>query len=184
MVTIELERGADGAAVERLLDGAFGPERHKKTAQRLRDGQVPARGLSLVAREGGRVIGTLRFWPVRIGGRHRALLLGPLAVDATCRDRGVGAWLITTGLARAAALGHRAVILIGDAPYYGRFGFSAEYTAAMNLPGPFDPNRFLALELTPRALAGASGSVVAGPVGEACSAKRRRTDSAYAQHAA
>jgi hypothetical protein len=159
MVTIAPERAGDGAAVEALLDRAFGPERHAKTAQRLRDGQRPARGLALVARDGAVVVGTLRFWPVRIGRRHRALLLGPVAVDATHRSRGIGASLINAGLARAKALGHRAVILIGDAPYYARFGFTARYTAAMDLPGPVDRARFLALELTDGALAGAAGAV-------------------------
>ena len=159
MATITSERAGDGAVVEALLDRAFGPERHRKTAQRLRDGQRPVRGLSLVARAGGAVIGTVRFWPVRIGRKHRALLLGPVAVDAAHRGRGVGAELIEAGLARARLLGHRAVILVGDAPYYARFGFSAQPTAAMELPGPVDRARFLALELEAGALAGATGLV-------------------------
>src|SRR5689334_15827898 len=112
MVTIEHERGDDAAAIETLLDDAFGAERHRKTAQRLREGQAPV--LSLVAREDGRLIGTLRFWSVRVGRRHHALLLGPVAVDRTYRSRGLGAWLINTGLARVQAMGHRAVILVGD----------------------------------------------------------------------
>jgi predicted N-acetyltransferase YhbS len=161
MVTIAFERAGDAGAVEALLDHAFGSERHRKTAQRLRDGQRPARGLALVARDGGAVVGTVRFWPVRIGRRHRALLLGPVAVDAAYRRRGIGAALIQAGLARAKALGHRAVILIGDAPYYSRFGFAALQTAAMKLPGPVDRARFLALELETDALAGASGLVAA-----------------------
>ncbi len=161
MVTIAAERAGDGAAVEALLDRAFGPERHRKTAQRLRDGQRPARGLALVARLGVTVVGTVRFWPVRIGRRHRALLLGPVAVDAAYRSRGIGASLIYAGLARAKVLGHRAVILVGDAPYYGRFGFAAQHTAAMELPGPVDRARFLALELEAGALAGVAGLVAA-----------------------
>lgn len=161
MITIEFEREGDAAAIGRILDDAFGPERHRKTAQRLRDGQAPV--LSLVAREDGRLIGTLRFWSVRIGRRHRALLLGPVAVDQTHRSRGVGAWLINTGLARAQAMGHRAVILVGDAPYYGRFGFSTAFTEAMTLPGPVDRARFLGLELEAGALAGVGGRVAADP---------------------
>src|SRR5688572_22018216 len=112
MVTIAPERAGDGAAVEALLDRAFGPERHRKTAQRLRDGQRPARRLAFVARAGSTVVGTVRFWPVRIGRRHRALLLGPVAVDAAYRNHGIGAALIHSGLTRAKALGHRAVILV------------------------------------------------------------------------
>jgi predicted N-acetyltransferase YhbS len=161
MVTIAPERAGDGAAVEVLLDRAFGPERHRKTAQRLRDGQRPARGLALVARAGATVVGTVRFWPVRIGGGHRALLLGPVAVDAAYRKRGIGASLINAGLARAKTLGHHAVILVGDAPYYARFGFAARHTAAMELPGPVDRARFLAVELKAGALAGAAGLVAA-----------------------
>jgi predicted N-acetyltransferase YhbS len=161
MIAIAPERAGDGAAVEALLDRAFGPGRHRKTAQGLRDGQRPARSLALVARAGATVVGTVRFWPVRIGRRRRALLLGPVAVDAAYRNRGIGAALIRAGLARAKALGHRVVILIGDAPYYARFGFAARQTAAMELPGPVDRARFLALELVSGALTGAAGLVVA-----------------------
>ena len=174
MVTIEIERDRDAVAVDRILDDAFGAERHRKTAQRLRDGQVPVRGLSLVAREHGAVIGTVRFWSVRIGRQHRALLLGPVAVDAAHRKRGVGAWLINTGLARARSLGHRAVILVGDAPYYGRFGFSAAHTEGMTLPGPVDRARFLGLELEPGALNGATGRVSADPAMRVLFPERRR----------
>lgn len=172
MVTIELERDGDAAAIERILDEAFGPERHRKTAQRLRDGQMPV--LALVARENGRVIGTLRFWSVRIGRHRRALLLGPVAVDRTHRRRGIGALLIDTGLARAWAMGHRAVILVGDAPYYGRFGFSAAFTKAMTLPGPVDRARFLGLELEDGALTGAAGRVAADLDARMVSPLRRR----------
>jgi predicted N-acetyltransferase YhbS len=174
MVTIELERDRDAAAIDRLLDEAFGAERHRKTAQRLRDGQVPVRGLAFVARERGHVIGTLRFWSVRIGRRHRVLLLGPVAVDPRSRKRGVGAWLINTGLARAKQQGHRAVILVGDAPYYGRFGFAAAHTAEMTLPGPVDRARFLGLELEQDALAGVSGRVAADPAARALFPEQRR----------
>jgi predicted N-acetyltransferase YhbS len=172
MVTIELERQGDAAAIERILDDAFGTERHRKTAQRLRDGQAPV--LSLVAREDDRLIGTLRLWSVRIGRRYRALLLGPVAVDKGHRSCGVGAWLINTGLARAQAMGHRAVILVGDAPYYGRFGFSTAVTEGMTLPGPVDRARFLGLELEDGALAGVAGRVAADPDARMASPRQRR----------
>jgi predicted N-acetyltransferase YhbS len=172
MIAIELERDGDAIAIERILGDAFGPERHRKTAQRLREGQAPV--LSLVARDDGRLIGTLRFWSVRIGRRHRALLLGPVAVDAAYRSRGVGAWLINTGLARAQAMGHRAVILVGDAPYYGRFGFATALTEGMMLPGPVDRARFLGLELEDGALAGVSGRVAADPDARNLSPQSRR----------
>lgn len=175
MVTIEPERAEDAAAIEDLLDRAFGAERRMKVVQRLRDGQIPARGLALVAREGSRIIGTLRFWPVRIGRQHRALLLGPLAVDPACRNRAIGAWLMNTGIARATALRHRAAVLVGDAPYYERFGFSARHTAAMELPGPVDRARFLAMELVPGALVGVAGLVVADRTADTRSPAGRRT---------
>jgi predicted N-acetyltransferase YhbS len=172
MVTIELERQGDAAAIERILDDAFGAERHRKTAQRLRDGRAPV--LSFVAREDDRLIGTLRLWSVRIGRRYRALLLGPVAVDKGHRSRGVGAWLINTGLARAQAMGHRAVILVGDESYYGRFGFSTAVTEGMTLPGPVDRARFLGLELEDGALAGVSGRVAVHPEARMSPPQQRR----------
>jgi predicted N-acetyltransferase YhbS len=86
-------------------------------------------------------------------------MLGPIAVGAAQRAQGLGGKLIRLGLLRASELGHKAVILVGDAPYYERFGFSRSGAAALELPGPVDPARFLALELQPGALAGASGLV-------------------------
>jgi len=172
MVTIDLERDGDAPAIEGILDEGFGPERHRKTAQRLRKGQTPV--LALVARDAGRLIGTLRFWSVRIGKCHRALLLGPVAVAKDWRGRGVGGWLINTGLARVQAMGHRAVILVGDAPYYGRFGFSTALTEGMTLPGPVDRARFLGLELEDGALAGVVGRVAANPEVKSSPRQQRR----------
>ena len=97
----------------------------------------PADGLSFVAVEDGRVIGTVRLWPVTAGAGRPALLLGPLAVDPDCRNRGIGAALMRRAL-RDARRGHKAVLLVGDAPYYGRFGFSAEKTGSLWLPGPYE----------------------------------------------
>ena len=88
-------------------------------------------------------------------------MLGPLAVDSTSRKLGVGTALMDHALAAATARGHRAVILLGDAPYYARFGFSPEKTAALALPGPFERNRLLGLELSAGALDGARGMIVA-----------------------
>jgi predicted N-acetyltransferase YhbS len=84
------------------------------------------------------------------------LLLGPVAVEASCRNRGIGAALVRRALRETRKLGHSAVILVGDAPYYSRFGFTAETAAALTMPGPFERHRLLALELVPGALAGAS----------------------------
>jgi predicted N-acetyltransferase YhbS len=89
-----------------------------------------------------------------------ALVLGPLAVDPACRELGVGAALMRHGLAAARAAGHGAVILLGDAPYYTRFGFSALKTGELSLPGPFERDRLLGLELREGALDGAHGTIM------------------------
>lgn len=146
---------------EALLDEAFGPARFLKTCERLRAGRVPARGLALVAEDEGRLVGTLRMWAVHAGIGRPALLLGPLAVARSHRSLGLGAAMIEDGLSRARARNHRAVILVGDAPYYERFGFDAEPTEQLILPGPVERERFLGLELAKGALAGASGRVLA-----------------------
>jgi predicted N-acetyltransferase YhbS len=156
---IRAERASDVAAREALLDACFGANRHLRTCQRLRDGRAPAEGLSLSAVREGRLVGTVRLWHVSAGGKP-ALILGPLAVEVSSRKLGVGAALIRHALAVAKAHGHRAVVLLGDAPYYARFGFSALKTAKLSLPGPFERDRLLGLELTEGALDGACGMIV------------------------
>ena len=111
-------------------------------------------------RNATRLVGTLRLWHVSAGGIP-ALMLGPLAVDSTSRKLGVGTALMDHALAAATARGHRAVILLGDAPYYARFGFSAEKTAGLALPGPFERDRLLGRELVAGALDDACGLIVA-----------------------
>ncbi len=172
---ISLEEPRHAAAIETLLDRSFGPDRFKKTAYKLRDGVDPIPELSLVAIEhdefGNEILeGTIRYWPVTIGGPVAgsgvpALLLGPIAVTERLQGGGLGSKLIRMSLNKAAALGHRAVILVGDAPYYARFGFTRELTLGMALPGPVDLDRFLGLELAPGALAGAAGMVGKAEVG-------------------
>ena len=156
---IVAERASDVVAREALLDACFGEDRHTRTCQRLRDGHTPAEGFAFSALAQGRLVGTLRLWHVSAGGT-RALVLGPLAVDPSCRNLGVGAALIKHALIAAEVRGHRAVILLGDAPYYGRFGFSALKTGELSLPGPFERDRLLGLELSEGALDGAWGMVV------------------------
>jgi predicted N-acetyltransferase YhbS len=167
---IRAERTSDVVAREALLDACFGDNRHMRTCQRLRDGRAPAEGLafSAVAHD-GRLVGTLRLWHVSAGGVP-ALVLGPLAVDSAYRKLGVGAALMVDAIAAAMARGHRAVLLLGDAPYYSRFGFSAEKAKELALPGSFERERLLALELIPGALDGAWGMIV--PTG-ASSLKRK-----------
>jgi len=162
MISIEPEAPADAGAREALLDLAFGRKRAAKTSQRLRDDRVPADGLSFSAKTaGGRLVATLRLWHVQAGPNRPALLLGPLAVHPSFRKRGIGSAMIRAALASAAALGHGAVLLVGDEPFYRRFGFTRALTEHLRLPGPFDRDRFLGLELAPRSLAGARGVVTA-----------------------
>jgi hypothetical protein len=159
---IRAERASDVAAREALLDACFGDNRHMRTCQRLRDGRAPAQGLALSAVRQGKLVGTVRLWHVSAGGIP-ALMLGPLAVEASSRRFGVGAALMDHALAAAKARGHRAVILLGDAPYYARFGFSAAKTRELTLPGAFERDRLLGLELVDGGLDGAWGMIV--PIG-------------------
>jgi len=161
---IRAEKASDVVAREALLDACFGETRHMRTCQRLRDGRLPAAGLAFSAVCEGRLVGTVRLWDVCAGGIP-ALILGPLAVDPTCRNLGVGAALMVHALATARARGHRAIILLGDAPYYARFGFSAAKTASLTLPGAFERERLLGLELDAGSLDGAWGMIV--PTGTA-----------------
>jgi predicted N-acetyltransferase YhbS len=155
---------ADRPAREALLDAAFGPERAAKTCERLRKGATPARGLALVARAGGEIVGTIRLWNIVAESGCAALLLGPVAIAETHRSLGSGAALIRVALRRARMRGHTAVILVGDAPYYERFGFSRAHTLALEMPGPVEADRFLGLELVEGALAQARGMLrAAGP---------------------
>jgi len=155
---IRAERASDVAAREALLDACFGANRHTRTCQRLRDGRAPAEGLAFSAVRQGRLVGTVRLWHVSAGGIP-ALMLGPLAVEDSSRKLGVGAALMDHALAAAKARGHRAVILLGDAPYYARFGFSAAKTGELSLSGPFERDRLLGLELREGALDGAWGMI-------------------------
>ena len=155
---IRAERASDVAAREALLDACFGDNRHTRTCQRLRDGRAPAEGLALSAVRQGRLVGSVRLWHVSAGGIP-ALMLGPLAVEASSRQLGVGAALMVHALAAAKARGHRAVILLGDAPYYARFGFSNRKTGELSLPGAFERDRLLGLELGEGALNGAWGMI-------------------------
>jgi predicted N-acetyltransferase YhbS len=161
MVTIREEKITDIAAREMLLDAAYGAVRFGKTSERLREGRVPADGLSLVAVERGRIVGTAQLWHVTAGPRRAALLLGPLAVDPEHRNRGIGSALMRRVIARARLAGHRAIVLVGDAAYHGRFGFTTAQTGELWMPGPCQRDRLLARELETGALDGARGLISA-----------------------
>ena len=153
MITIRNERTADVAAREALLDKAMGKiKRRRKTSERLRSGRLPADGLAFVATDGERIVGSARLWNIGSESGEEALLLGPMAVASDCRNRGIGGALVRHAVEAARSLGHRAIILVGDAPYYSRFGFTADKTAAIRLPGPVERDRLLALELVPGSL--------------------------------
>ena len=158
---ISAETAADIPARDALLDRAMGPRWRRKSSEKLRKGRIPSEGLALIARDAsGAVIGTVRLWDVAAGiDERRALLLGPLAVEPALKGAGIGTALMRHAIAEARRLGHGAVILVGDAPYYARFGFSAGKTAALAMPGPYEKHRLLALELTPGALDGAQGVI-------------------------
>lgn len=168
-ISAETER--DVVERDRLLDRAMGPKWRRKSSEKLRRGRKPSEGLALVARDGnGAVTGTVRLWDVSLGeGGVSALLLGPLAVDPALKSGGMGSALMRQAIAEATRLGHRAILLVGDAAYYGRFGFSAEKTGSLAMPGPYERHRFLALELVSGALDGAAG--VLKPTGRKVGAK-------------
>jgi predicted N-acetyltransferase YhbS len=149
------ETDADVWEVEALFDLCFAPGREALSSYRLRDGVDPVAELSLVARdEQGVLAGAVRYWPVRVGDAP-ALLLGPIAVHPTRQGEGLGALLVEESLARAD--GWERVMLVGDAPYYGRFGFSR--LTGVEMPPPTNPDRVLGREIVPGGWDGVTGQV-------------------------
>ena len=169
---VSVETPQDGAEVEALFDLSFAPGRGALSSYRLREGVAPVAALCRVARADGAVAGAIRFWPVRVGDA-RALLLGPVAVHPTRQGEGLGAVLIEEGLAAAAAEGWARAMLVGDAPYYGRFGFAR--LAGVVMPPPTNPERVLGRALAPGAWDGVRGVVDRweGPRAGAPQASRR-----------
>jgi predicted N-acetyltransferase YhbS len=154
---------ADHDAIEHLLDLSFGTERRSKTSYRLREGSTAVDGLSQVVRdETLGVVGAISYWPLAVGSKGtKALLLGPLAVHPARQNMGIGLLLMQKTLTMARAAGHRLVLLVGDAPYYGRVGFEQVPEGQVLMPGPVDPKRLLGLELVEGALAEAKGLMMA-----------------------
>jgi predicted N-acetyltransferase YhbS len=162
-IAVVAENAADAAAREALLDRAMGTGRTRKSSEMLRRGRRPSEGLAFVARDPtGALVGTVRLWDVVLSeGSAAALLLGPLAVEPSLKGAGVGSALMQHAIAEAGRLGHRAILLVGDEPYYQRFGFSSEKTGELAMPGPYERHRFLAVELVEGALDGATGTLTA-----------------------
>jgi len=158
---IRPERPEDADAVEALDNDGFGPGRYAKSAYRLREGVAPLASLSFVAIENGKALGSIRFWPIKIGGAP-ALLLGPLAVKSELRGQGIGIALMQHGIDQARAQGHSAIILVGDEAYYQRVGFAR--IANVRMPGPVNTARILGLALKPDALANLAGDIKRGRI--------------------
>ncbi|OWY01138.1 GNAT family N-acetyltransferase [Thioclava sp. F42-5] len=150
------ETAEDWWEVEALYDLCFAPGRTALSSYRLRDGVDPVRELCLTLRQDGILAAVIRYWPVRVGGK-RVLLLGPIAVHPTRQGEGLGGILMHESLSRAADLGWERVLLVGDAPYYQRFGFSK--LDEVEMPPPTNPDRVLGLELVPGAWEGVHGQV-------------------------
>ena len=151
VIVIAPEQPDDHWEIEALLDTAFAPGRTGLSSYRLREGVEPIRDLCLTARdddEAATLAGTIRFWPIQIGVSSEAsLLLGPVAAHPTRQGEGIGAMLILEGLDRAVAAGWKRCILIGDEPFYARFGFKRSLAKAISFPPPTNPNRILAKTL-------------------------------------
>lgn len=154
-VTIRHETPDDAAALLDLLDHAFGPGRFVKVSERVREFARFRPDLSFCAETAAGIVGVVRLWDIRIGSTP-ALFLGPLAVHSASRLDGLGGRLVERAGAAADALGEGPILLVGDPPYFSRFGYLAGPTAGVRLPGPVDPRRVLAR--------GAKGPL-AGPVG-------------------
>jgi predicted N-acetyltransferase YhbS len=147
MFQILPSQGFDLPEIDVLLDAAFGPARRNRTAYRLRDGAAPDPALSFIARDGAAMVGSVQCWPIRLraadGRMLPMVLLGPVVTDAARRGEGIASALIETALAVVDGGCKLPVLLIGDAPFYDRFGFCAAATGGWIMPGPVDRARLL-----------------------------------------
>ena len=155
---IRPETPADAGAIEALNEAGFGPGRFAKSAYRLREGVAPAAGLGFVAVEDDALLGSVRFWPISVGG-HQELLLGPLAVRGDQRGRGIGIALMQAGIDKARQGPWRGVLLVGDEPYYTKAGFSRLPPGRVRFPGPVAHDRILGLSLKGGEMLTLSGQV-------------------------
>jgi predicted N-acetyltransferase YhbS len=159
MASVRLEQPGDASAADAIVADRFGPGRFAKSAYRLREGVKPIAALSFVAEHDGRVVGTVRYWPIDIGGIP-ALMLGPIAIVAQMQGQGIAVALMKTSLEAARKLGYRAVVLVGDEPYYARAGFACIKPAGrITMPGPVDYGRLLGLSLVEGALDQMTGEI-------------------------
>lgn len=162
-ITVHAIEPGDLPDVLALHARAFGPGRFVRTAYRIREGTPPISPYCLLSKVSGELVAAIRFTEVTIGGKPGVLLLGPLAVEEDYAGLGYGKRLVAEGIERARKAGIKLVLLVGDEPYYGRFGFKRVPPGRIRLPGPADPARVLAAELEEGALAQFEGMVEAAP---------------------
>jgi len=155
--SLALEQPQDGGLADALIDRAFGPGRFTKVSERVREFADFAPELSFCAWQGGRLVGVVRQWRVRAGATP-VVFLGPIAVEADERSSGVGGLLVEAARDAAKAAGEAAIVLVGDEPYFSRFGFSAALAREVVLPSPVDQRRVLAVAFTP------AGEALSGPI--------------------
>ncbi len=160
MFPITAERPADAAQLEQLLDLTFGSGRTAKTVYRLREGVAPIKALSFAVRDGSRLLGSIRYWPISIGeAASPAIMLGPVAVHPDFQGQGIGRALIRHSLYAATRQGHRLCMLVGDKAYYEPFGFVNAAERGLEMPGWVELERFQIMELVPGALEGVGGMI-------------------------
>jgi predicted N-acetyltransferase YhbS len=166
------ETPAHDAEIEHINEEAFGPGRFARAAYKIREGGPHERVLSFVAIDEGNVIASVRLTRIA-AGEGRALLLGPLAVRPAFKNLGIGRRLVAIALEAAEKAGAAAVVLVGDEPYYGPLGFKRITRGQISMPRPVDPDRILAVEIKPGAVAQLTGEV--GHADRACPTERRLT---------
>ena len=155
---IRPEMPGDDCAIDALLSTAFGPGALARAAFRVREQAPHDPDLAFAGFCGDRLVASVRLTPVLIGDTP-GFLLGPLVVDPAYKSSGYGRELVRHALDAAAKQGHRLIVLVGDAPYYGPLGFAAIPAGSVTMPGPVDPARLLAAEIVPGAAAGLSGQI-------------------------
>jgi predicted N-acetyltransferase YhbS len=160
-VSVRPVRPEDLPEILALHARVFGPGRFARSAYRIREGAPLFSRFCLACFLDGQLVAAIRFTEATIGGQGDAVLLGPLAVEPRLAGQGYGKRVITEGLQNVKTAGMRLVVLVGDEPYYARFGFRVVPPGRITLPGPVDPARFLVAELAPGALAGFQGMVAA-----------------------
>lgn len=159
---ISLETSTDGNAIDDLVSAAFGPDREKRTVFQLRDGVDRLHDLCLAARgKNHELLGSLRFWPIRLPDGGEEVLFGPLAVNPDLRGLGIGKSLTARGVAEARVCGFGAMLIVGDPAYYHPFGFSEEAVAGLSFPGPTAPLTLMGMDLKLDRLKGLHGPVTA-----------------------